>query len=100
MEPDRKRQPIMSILFTFPGQGAQRPGMLHALPDHPEITRTIEETCGAIGSNPLLLDTRQALESTYAVQLCLLVAGVAIARVFIAQEAGPDIVRGRSSGAS
>ena len=75
----------MSILFTFPGQGAQKAGMLHALPDHPEVTRTLGETREAIGIDPLALDTAQALASTIAVQLCLLVAGVAMARVFAAQ---------------
>jgi malonate decarboxylase epsilon subunit len=55
----------MSALFTFPGQGAQKPGMLHAL----------------------------------AVQLCLLVVGVAIARVLAAQEARPKMVAGLSIGA-
>ena len=46
----------MSILFTFPGQGAQRAGMLHALPDDarwPPRWRS-----GAVlGRDPLLLDT-------------------------------------------
>jgi len=31
----------MTVLFTFPGQGAQKPGMLHTLPDHPETARTL-----------------------------------------------------------
>ena len=89
----------MSILFTFPGQGAQKPGMLHSLPDHPEIARTLAETGAALGADPLRLDTPQALESTYAVQLCLLIAGVAMARVFIAHKAGPAMVAGLSIGA-
>lgn len=29
----------MSILFMFPGQGSQRAGMLHALPDDPLLRR-------------------------------------------------------------
>jgi malonate decarboxylase epsilon subunit len=89
----------MSILFTFPGQGAQRPGMLHALPDHPEVVRTLEETGAALGTDPLLLDTAAALASTRAVQLCLLIAGVAMARVLIAHQGGPDMVAGLSIGA-
>jgi malonate decarboxylase epsilon subunit len=89
----------MSILFTFPGQGAQRPGMLHTLPDHAEVARTLDETSAALGSDPLLLDTPQALMSTYAVQLCLLIAGVAMARVLIARQSGPDMVAGLSIGA-
>ncbi|MGS0740347.1 malonate decarboxylase subunit epsilon [Glaciimonas sp. GG7] len=89
----------MSILFTFPGQGAQRPGMLHALPQTPEVSRTIDEASSIIGTDVLLLDTAAALTSTYAVQLCLLIAGVAMARVFAANSASPDMVAGLSIGA-
>jgi len=89
----------MSILFTFPGQGAQRPGMLHALPAHPETQRTLAEAGDILGLDPLTLDTAQALGSTVAVQLCLLLAGVAMARVLAAHGAGPDMVAGLSIGA-
>ncbi|MFC5476280.1 malonate decarboxylase subunit epsilon [Paraherbaspirillum soli] len=89
----------MSILFTFPGQGAQQPGMLHALPDHPETRRALAEAGDVLDADPLLLDTAQALASTYAVQLCLLIAGVAMARILGAQQAGPDMVAGLSIGA-
>lgn len=89
----------MSILFTFPGQGAQRPGMLHALPDHPEVARTLQETGAVLGLDPLLLDSAAALASTRAVQLCLLIAGTAMARVLIAHQGGPDMVAGLSIGA-
>ncbi|QJE02125.1 malonate decarboxylase subunit epsilon [Massilia forsythiae] len=95
----------MSVLFTFPGQGAQRPGMLHALPDHPETARTLDEAGRALGRAPdapfhvLALDGEAALRSTVAVQLCLLVAGVAMARVLAAHGAGPRMVAGLSIGA-
>ena len=89
----------MSILFTFPGQGAQRPGVLHALPEHPEVARTLDETGAVLGCDPLLFDTAAALASTRAVQLCLLIAGVAMARVLIAHRGGPDMVAGLSIGA-
>lgn len=83
----------------FPGQGAQRDGMLHALPIHTEVTRTLVETTAVLGSDCLLLDQPQALLSTYAVQLCLLIAGVAMARVFAAEGIVPDQVAGLSIGA-
>ena len=89
----------MSVLFTFPGQGAQKPGMLHALPDHPETVRTLAEASDALGRDVLSLDSDTALRSTVAVQLCLLVAGVAMARVLAAHEAGPQMVAGLSIGA-
>ncbi|RFP09174.1 malonate decarboxylase subunit epsilon [Duganella sp. BJB488] len=89
----------MSILFTFPGQGAQRPGMLHALPSHPEVLRTLDESAAVLAADPLNLDTQEALASTVAVQLCLLIAGVAMARTLIAHGAFPDMVAGLSIGA-
>ena len=89
----------MSVLFTFPGQGAQKPGMLHALPDHPETARTLVEASEALGRDVLASDNDTALRSTVAVQLCLLVAGVAMARVLAAHEARPHMVAGLSIGA-
>jgi malonate decarboxylase epsilon subunit len=89
----------MSTLFTFPGQGAQKPGMLHALPAHPETARTLAEASEALGRDVLECDSEPALRSTVAVQLCLLVAGVAMARVLAAQEALPRMVAGLSIGA-
>jgi len=89
----------MSVLFTFPGQGAQRPGMLHRLPDHPEAARTLAETGEVLGIEPLQLDTPDALASSMAVQLCLLVAGVAMARTLAASGGRPNMVAGLSIGA-
>ncbi|WP_323141925.1 malonate decarboxylase subunit epsilon [Massilia phyllosphaerae] len=89
----------MSVLFTFPGQGAQKPGMLHALPAHAETGRTLEEASAALGRDVRTLDTESALRSTVAVQLCLLVAGVAMARVLAAHDAQPHMVAGLSIGA-
>ena len=39
----------MTIAFLFPGQGAQSAGLLHRLPQHAEVTRTIEEASDALG---------------------------------------------------
>jgi malonate decarboxylase epsilon subunit len=89
----------MSILYSFPGQGAQKPGMLHVLPDHPETARTLAETAAVLDCDPLALDSADALVSTVATQLCLLVAGVATARVLTAHGALPDMVAGLSIGA-
>ncbi|MES2011364.1 MAG: malonate decarboxylase subunit epsilon [Pseudomonadota bacterium] len=89
----------MSTLFTFPGQGAQRPGMLHALPDHPAVRATVSETSEVLGRDVLALDSAAELASTVAVQLCLLTAGVAMARCLLAEGAKPDAVAGLSIGA-
>ncbi|HTN66457.1 MAG TPA: malonate decarboxylase subunit epsilon [Burkholderiaceae bacterium] len=89
----------MKVLFNFPGQGAQKAGMLHRLPSHPEVARTLGEAHAVLGSDPWSLDTEAALASTVAVQLCLMIAGVAMARVFAAHDAHPDMVAGLSIGA-
>ncbi|KTT11477.1 malonate decarboxylase subunit epsilon [Pseudomonas oryzihabitans] len=89
----------MSTLFQFPGQGAQRPGMLHALPEHAEVRRTLEEAAEVLESDPLNLDTATALEHTHAVQLCLLIAGVATARLLLSRGPAPQVVAGLSIGA-
>ncbi|MEX3774352.1 malonate decarboxylase subunit epsilon [Pseudomonas sp. MYb118] len=81
----------MSSLLVFPGQGAQQPGMLHRLPQE-----TVSEACDVLGEDVLLLDSAEALQSTRAVQLCLLIAGVAASRQLAI---APDHVAGLSIGA-
>jgi len=83
----------------FPGQGAQRPGMLHSLMTHPAVVQTLEETSQVLGIDCLELDSAVSLDSTIAVQLCLLIAGVAMARVLAAHQIVPDMVAGLSIGA-
>ncbi len=87
----------MSVLFTFPGQGAQQPGMLHALPHGSQVT--LDEAAAVLKRDPLELDTPEALRSTVAVQLCLLIAGVAMARHLASLDARPQMVAGLSIGA-
>ncbi|QGZ42336.1 malonate decarboxylase epsilon subunit [Pseudoduganella flava] len=89
----------MTVLFTFPGQGAQRPGMLHDLPDCAETAATLAQAAAALGHDPLKLDTADALRSTVATQLSLLICGVATARRLATLGAVPDIVAGLSIGA-
>lgn len=81
----------MSSLLVFPGQGAQQPGMLQRVP-----RETLSEASDVLGEDVSLLDSAQALQTTRAVQLCLLIAGVAATR----QLAMPsDYVAGLSIGA-
>ncbi|CAJ0810308.1 malonate decarboxylase subunit epsilon [Ralstonia flaminis] len=89
----------MSVLFMFPGQGSQRVGMLRALPEDPAVAQALAEAGDVLGVDPLTLDTAEALQSTVAVQLCLLIAGVAVARTLVRQNAAPDMVAGLSIGA-
>ncbi|WP_233859131.1 malonate decarboxylase subunit epsilon [Paraburkholderia sp. HD33-4] len=89
----------MSTVFTFPGQGSQKSGMLATLPDHVEACRALEEASDTLGYDVRSLDDAASLRSTIAVQLCLLIAGVAQARVLSACGCEPDIVAGLSIGA-
>ena len=84
----------MSSLFVFPGQGAQRVGMLHGV-----ALRILDEASAVLGEDVLRLDSAEALQSTRAVQLCLLIAGVAAARRLLEQAPAPDYVAGLSIGA-
>jgi malonate decarboxylase epsilon subunit len=88
----------MSIAFLFPGQGAQSPGFLHRLPDHPSVAATLQEATTVLGREILELDADTALQSTVAVQLGLLVAGVATARALAAEGVAPAMVAGLSVG--
>jgi len=68
------------LALLYPGQGSQSPGFLHRLPDHPAIASTIEEASDALSLDVGTLDTSEALRSGVAVQIALVVAGVALAR--------------------
>jgi len=85
---------MMKILFTFPGQGTQRPGMLQHLPGH-----EMAEAREVLGAEADTLDSPEALKHTRAVQLSLLIAGVAWAREMQRRGIEPDLVSGLSIGA-
>lgn len=89
----------MSVVFLFPGQGSQRPGMLHDLSDHPSTHETIAQATEVLDRDVLDLDTPEALASTVAVQLALLITGTATARVLIEEGGRADFVAGHSVGA-
>jgi malonate decarboxylase epsilon subunit len=89
----------MGVAFLFPGQGSQVPGMLHVLPDHPEVARTIRAVSERLGEDVLTHDSAEALRSNVSVQLSLLAAGVGVARALIAERVEPAAVAGLSAGA-
>ncbi len=89
----------MNICFLFPGQGAQRPGMLHSLPDNERISAIIQQASSVLGRDVLELDSTSALESTTSVQLSLLISGVALASALEAEAVLPFAVAGLSVGA-
>jgi malonate decarboxylase epsilon subunit len=89
----------MTVAFLFPGQGAQCEGLLHHLPQHAEVIRTIAEASEVLRLDIGALDNAQALQSTVAVQPVLLIAGVATARALMAEYILPATVAGMSIGA-
>jgi malonate decarboxylase epsilon subunit len=89
----------VSSLWVFPGQGAQQPGMLAQLPVEDVVRDCLDVASAALDEDVGLLDSAQALQSSRAVQLCLLIAGVAAARLLQARNCQPDYVAGLSIGA-
>jgi malonate decarboxylase epsilon subunit len=89
----------MTIAFLFPGQGAQSEGLLHHLPQHAEVTRTIKEASDVLRLDIGALDSAESLRSTTLVQQALLIAGVATARALMAEHVHPAAVAGMSIGA-
>lgn len=86
----------MKILFTFPGQGTQRAGMLQTLSKDGDIMSRVH---AVLGDEADSLDSPEALKHTRAVQLCLLIAGVARAKALEHHGVRPDMVCGLSIGA-
>jgi malonate decarboxylase epsilon subunit len=89
----------MSVAFLFPGQGSQVPGMLHALPDRPAVTRTLDEMSEYLNTDIRQLDSEEALQSSVTVQLALLACGVSMARALTAEGVVLEAVAGLSVGA-
>ncbi|GGB82664.1 malonyl CoA-acyl carrier protein transacylase [Marinobacterium zhoushanense] len=89
----------MLTAFTFPGQGAQRAGMLAQLP-HTEVAEArVHEAEKVLGQAVRTLDTAEALTDTRNVQLSLLISGVIWGEHFQQQSGKPDFVLGLSIGA-
>jgi malonate decarboxylase epsilon subunit len=89
----------MKTAILFPGQGSQRPQMLHELVRHPAVDETLSEVNELLSLDVLTLDTPEALQSAVSVQLAILTAGVATARTL--QQCGLEAlaVAGLSVGA-
>lgn len=73
--------------------------MLHALPAHPAVTRTLEEASDVLGRQVTSLDSPEELQSTVSVQLALLIVGVAMARALSEEGVEAEAVAGLSVGA-
>jgi malonate decarboxylase epsilon subunit len=89
----------VSVAYLFPGQGAQIPGFLKRLPQHPGIADTLREARGVLNMDIDALDGIEALHSTVNVQLGLLIGGVAVTRALALQGMSADAAAGLSVGA-
>jgi len=89
----------MNTAILFPGQGSQRPQMLHELARHSSVEETLSEVSEVLGRDVRAFDTPEALHSPIAVQLAILTAGVATARALQQRGLKPLAVAGLSVGA-
>ncbi|WP_417358821.1 malonate decarboxylase subunit epsilon [Gallaecimonas pentaromativorans] len=89
----------MSAVFTCPGQGAQRPGMLQKLPAHPAAQAVAASAEAVLGQTLGALDSPQALGHSRNVQLSLLINSVAWGRYLLSEGCKPRFVLGLSIGA-
>ncbi|EKE71637.1 malonate decarboxylase subunit epsilon [Gallaecimonas xiamenensis] len=89
----------MSAVFTCPGQGAQRPGMLQKLPAHPAAQAVAASAEAVLGQALTTLDSDNALGHSRNVQLSLLISSVAWGRYLLSEGCKPRFVLGLSIGA-
>ncbi|MFV0576527.1 MAG: malonate decarboxylase subunit epsilon [Vibrio sp.] len=89
----------MSTLFTFPGQGAQKPAMLANLPKHPAVQNVLDQASEILGQSVYELDTEEALSQNRNVQVAMTVAACAAFDYMVAEGMKPSYVLGLSIGA-
>lgn len=89
----------MKTAFLFPGQGSQKPGLLHDLPETPAVQTVLATISQILGKDVFSYHEAEALRSTKAVQLSLLIAGIATYKAFEEEGIKPNFVAGHSVGA-
>ncbi len=90
------------LAFVFPGQGSQAVGMLSDLAQHPAVQTTFAQAAEALGLDlwALIQDgPKEELDQTYNTQPAMLAAGVALWRVWVAENGEmPALLAGHSLG--
>lgn len=88
----------MGLALLFPGQGSQYPNMFARIASDPAAFAAFDEAQAVLGYDIRTRDDVVSLASTVNVQLALLVAGVASARILEQLGAAPEVVAGHSVG--
>ncbi|MFV8458363.1 ACP S-malonyltransferase [Vibrio owensii] len=89
----------MSTLFTFPGQGAQKPRMLSELPDHPAVQKVLDQASEILGQSVYELDTEEAFSLNRNVQVAMTITACTTFEWLVAEGLKPSYVLGLSIGA-
>jgi [acyl-carrier-protein] S-malonyltransferase len=94
---------IMTLAFVFPGQGSQSVGMLNALAEvYPQVQQTFAEASTALGYDLWSIASagpEEKLNQTEITQPAMLSAGVAVWRVWQAEQGPqPVVMAGHSLG--
>lgn len=89
----------MSILFTFPGQGSQKPGMLQKLNVNGVTQGVFEQASDMLGYNVFDLDLQAAQKNNKNVQVGLTVCAIACVELLASEGIQADYVLGLSIGA-
>lgn len=96
-----------TLAFAFPGQGAQRPGMVRELYARNEIVRSVIDDIANVAEPIVGIDIRKLLLSsepdervneTRYTQVCMFAVEIACARFYLSLGARPDVLVGHSIG--
>jgi malonate decarboxylase epsilon subunit len=88
----------VGLALLFPGQGSQYPDMFARIASDPLASSVFDEARSVLGYDIRTRDDAISLASTVSVQLGLLAAGVASARILEQRGAAPEAVAGHSVG--
>lgn len=89
----------MTTLFTFPGQGVQKAGMLHQLLTDPVTEKILHDANEFLNLDLLSIDNDEALKNNKNTQIALTVVSVANAQLLASKNIKPNYVLGLSIGA-
>lgn len=89
----------MAILFTFPGQGTQKAGMLTQLQQFTVGQQLLYRASEHLGEDVLSLDNEAALQNNRNTQVALTICSYAYSQLLVEMNIQPDYVLGLSIGA-